>query len=125
MVPKDLMFTKEHEWVRIEDGIATSGITEYAQGELGDVVFVELPPIGDDVAQFESIGTIEAVKSVSDSFAPLSGEIVEINELLEETPEIVNKDPYGKGWLTKIKISDKKELENLLTPEKYQELIGE
>lgn len=125
MVPKDLLFTTDHEWIRVDGDIVTIGITHYAQGELGDVVFVELSEVGEDVAQSESIGTIEAVKAVSDMFAPISGEVLEINKELENTPEIINKDPYGDGWMAKLKISDKSELENLLTPEKYKELIGE
>ncbi|HHS50451.1 MAG TPA: glycine cleavage system protein GcvH [candidate division Zixibacteria bacterium] len=125
MVPKDLIFTKEHEWVQIEGDIATVGITHYAQGELGDIVFIELPETGEDVAQGESIGTIEAVKAVTDLFAPLSGEIVEINDALDGTPEIINQDPYGDGWMVRIKIADKSETENLLTAEQYKELIGE
>ncbi len=125
MVPKDLLFTNEHEWVRLEGDIATIGITKYAAGELGDVVFVELSGVGEAVAQGEGMGTIEAVKAVSDMFAPISGEVVEVNEALEGSPELINKDPYGDGWMAKIKISDKGELGNLLSPEKYKELIGE
>lgn len=125
MVPKDLLFTNEHEWVRLEGDIATIGITKYAVGELGDVVFVELSGTGEAIKQGEGIGTIEAVKAVSDMFAPVSGEVVEVNEALEGSPEVINKDPYGEGWMAKIKISDKGELGNLLSPEKYKELIGE
>lgn len=123
-IPKDLLYTEEHEWVAMEDGIATIGITEYAQGELGDVVFVELPAAGTVVKQMESFGTIEAVKAVSDLFAPLSGEVTEVNELLGDQPELVNKDPYGDGWMIKIKISDASELESLLKPDVYKNKIS-
>jgi len=123
-IPKDLLYTEEHEWVAMEDGIATIGITEYAQGELGDVVFVELPAAGTVVKQMESFGTIEAVKAVSDLFAPLSGEVTEVNELLGDQPELVNKDPYGDGWMIKIKISDKTELDSLLKSDIYKNKIS-
>lgn len=125
MVPKDLLFTNDHEWVKLDGDIATIGITQYAAGELGDVVFVELSGVGEAVEQGESMGTIEAVKAVSDMFAPMSGEVVEVNEALEGSPEIINKDPFGEGWMAKIKISDKGETAKLLSPEKYKELIGE
>ena len=124
MVPQDLKFTKEHEWVRVEGDTATMGVTEFAQGELGDVVYVELPSVGDSVVQSESMGTIEAVKAVSDFYAPLSGEILEVNDTLEATPEIVNKEPYASGWFVKIKISDIAQLDALLSPAEYDELIG-
>ncbi len=124
MVPENLKFTKEHEWVGVDGEIATMGISDYAQGELGDVVFVEMPVVGDIVAQFDSIGTIEAVKSVSDFFAPVSGEIVEVNTALEETPEIVNKEPYGGGWFVKIKLSEPSGLDNLISPEEYNKIIA-
>ncbi len=123
-VPKDLLYTEEHEWVAMEDGIATIGITDYAQGELGDVVFVELPAAGTVVKQMESFGTIEAVKAVSDLFAPLSGEVTEVNELLGDQPELVNKDPYGDGWMIKIKISEASELDSLLKSDVYKNKIS-
>lgn len=122
-IPEDIQYTEEHEWILVEDDIAIVGITDYAQGELGDVVFVELPQVGDLVQQLEPFGTIEAVKTVADLFAPLSGEVVEVNTLLEDSPHLVNEDPYGEGWIIKIKISDQVELENLLTAEDYANLV--
>jgi glycine cleavage system H protein len=123
-IPKDLLYTEEHEWVANDDGVATIGITDYAQGELGDVVFVELPAVGTTVKQMESFGTIEAVKAVSDLFAPVSGEVTEINEMLGDQPELVNKDPYGDGWMIKIKLSDPGELESLLKSDAYKNKIS-
>jgi glycine cleavage system H protein len=122
--PENLKYTKDHEWIRVEGETGIVGITDYAQGELGDVVFVELPQIGKKVKQSESFGTIEAVKAVSDLYAPASGEVIEINPELEKSPELVNKDPYGKGWLIKIKIGNKNDLNNLLDVKAYRELIG-
>lgn len=122
-IPEELKYTKDHEWARIEGDIATVGITDYAQSELGDIVYVELPEIGKKTKQSESFGTIEAVKAVSDLFAPLSGEIVEVNSTLANQPEVINKDPYGEGWLVKIKFSNKNEINNLLDKSKYEELI--
>ena len=122
-VPKNLKYTEEHEWVLVEDDIATIGITEYAQGELGDIVFIEFPQTGDTAKQFDPCANIEAVKAVSDLYAPVSGEIVEINEDLESDPQQVNKDPYGEGWILKIKMSDQSELDNLLSPEDYKQHI--
>ena len=122
-LPDDLKYTKEHEWVRVDDNTATIGITDFAQEELGDIVFVELEEIGDTFDQEEVFGTVEAVKTVSELFAPVSGEIVEINEELEDDPELVNNDPYGKGWMVKLKISDASELEQLLSAEDYEEII--
>ncbi len=121
---KDLLYTEEHEWVSVEEDVATIGITDYAQGELGDVVFVELPAVGAEVKQMESFGTIEAVKAVSDLFAPVSGQVVEINEALTDQPELVNKDPYVDGWMIKIKLSDLSELESLLKADAYKSLIS-
>ncbi|GAB4331902.1 MAG: glycine cleavage system protein GcvH [Calditrichia bacterium] len=122
-IPDELKYTKEHEWVRVDGDIATVGITDFAQSELGDIVFVELPEVGDETTINESFGTIEAVKAVSDMFAPLSGEVVEVNEALADAPETINKDPYGEGWIIKIKMSDKSELEQLLDKAQYEELI--
>ncbi len=122
--PDELKYTKDHEWVRIEGDIATVGITDYAQGELGDVVFVELPSKGKQVKQGASFGTVEAVKAVSDLYSPLSGEVTDVNPALEKTPELVNKDPYNGGWMMKMKISSKNEFNNLLDVKKYRELIG-
>lgn len=123
MVPQDLKFTKEHEWVRVEGDLATVGITEYAQSELGDVVFVELPQVGDVVTQFESMGTIEAVKAVNDVYAPISGEVIEVNDALEDSPELVNQEPYEGGWFIKVKMSDSSDLDELLSASDYADLI--
>lgn len=122
--PKDLLYTAEHEWIAIDEGIATIGITDYAQGELGDIVFIEMPTVGSTVKQMEPFGTIEAVKAVSDLFAPVSGEVVEVNEFLSDKPETVNKDPYGDGWIIRVKISDPSELEDLMNAEAYKEKIS-
>jgi len=122
--PKNLKYTKDHEWIRVEDGTGVVGITDYAQGELGDVVFVELPAVGTELEQGKQFGTIEAVKTVSDIFAPVSGEIVEINPALKDSPELVNKEPYAGGWMLKIKIKNKLELDSLLDSAKYQEMVG-
>ncbi len=122
-IPKNLKYTKDHEWIRVEGDHAFVGITDYAQGELGDVVFIEIETEGEDLDKEEVFGTIEAVKTVSDMFMPVSGEVVEVNEKLEDTPEVVNKDPYGDGWLIKVAIKDSAEIDELLTPEQYQELL--
>jgi glycine cleavage system H protein len=123
-VPAELKYTKDHEWVKVEGDIAVVGITDYAQGELGDVVYVELPETGSTFEKEESFGTIEAVKAVADIFCPLSGEFVEINEAIQDAPETVNKDPYGGGWMVKIKISDSAQLDELMDAEAYKALIG-
>jgi glycine cleavage system H protein len=122
--PKDLKYTKDHEWIRVDGGTGVVGITEYAQGELGDVVFVELPAVGAKLQQGKQFGTIEAVKTVSDLFAPVSGEVVEINETLKDSPEVVNKYPYSGGWMVKVKISNVAELDGLLDAAKYEETVG-
>lgn len=122
--PENLKYTKDHEWVLVEGKTGLVGVTEYAQGELGDVVFVELPNIGRQVKQGESFGTIEAVKAVSDLYAPVSGEVVGVNADLEKSPELVNKDPYGKGWMIKISLKDPNELKNLHDVKAYMDLIG-
>ena len=122
--PENLKYTKDHEWVLVEGNTGMVGVTEYAQGELGDVVFVELPKIGRQVKQGESFGTIEAVKAVSDLYAPVSGEVVGINGDLEKSPELVNKEPYGKGWMIKISIKDPSELKALHDAKAYRELVG-
>ena len=122
-IPEELKYTKDHEWARIDDDVATIGITDYAQSELGDIVYLELPEVGLQTKQMESFGTIEAVKAVSDMYTPLSGEVVEVNTALTDQPEIINKDPYGDGWIIKIKLSDKSELDGLLDKAKYEELI--
>lgn len=123
-VPDNLYYTKEHEWTSVDGDIATIGITDYAQGELGDIVFVEMPEVGDATKQFGSCANIEAVKAVSDLYASVSGEVTEVNDELEADPQIINKDPYGKGWILKIKISEQGELDNLLSSDDYKELIG-
>lgn len=123
-VPENIKYTEEHEWVSVEDDVATVGITEYAQGELGDIVFVELPEVGFEAKRPDPFGTIEAVKAVSDLFAPVSGEVVEVNEKLNDEPEIINTDPYGDGWMIKIKLTDKSELESLLSAEDYHGKIS-
>lgn len=124
-IPADLKYTREHEWIKDNgDGTVTVGITDFAQGELGDIVFVELEPEGTDFSQDDTFGTVEAVKTVSDLYAPVNGEIVEINEALEDEPELVNDDPYGEGWMVKIKLSEVSQLEDLLSPEEYEEVIA-
>ncbi len=123
-IPEDLRYSKEHEWVSLEGDVATVGITDYAQGELGDIVFVEVDTIGDTVATEEVFGTIEAVKTVSDMFSPLAGEVLEFNERLEDDPELVNTDPYNEGWIVKFKVSDASEVEGLLSAAEYAALIG-
>lgn len=124
-IPEELLYTKEHEWTRIDDKVATIGITDYAQGELGDIVYVELPEVGTQVNQGDSFGTIEAVKAVSDLYAPLTGEVVEVNESLSDEPEKINQDPYSEGWMIKIKLSDESEKEELLDSAQYEDLIQE
>lgn len=123
-VEKNLLYTEEHEWVFVEDDIATIGISDYAQGELGDIVFIELPAADDEVTYMEPFGTIEAVKAVSDLFAPLTGTVVEVNSALEGEPELINKDPFGEGWMIKIKMSDKSELDSLLSADDYKNKIS-
>ncbi|MCI0329713.1 MAG: glycine cleavage system protein GcvH [candidate division Zixibacteria bacterium] len=122
-IKPDLKYTKEHEWIKLDGDTATVGITDFAQGELGDIVFVELPKAGTAVAQMKPFGTIEAVKAVSELFSPISGEIVAANSALESDATVINKDPYGEGWLIKIKVKNPKELDSLLTAEKYKEMV--
>ena len=122
-IPANLLYTKNHEWTLIEKNIATVGITDYAQGELGDIIFFELPEVGADVVSDNPFGTIEAVKTVGDLFAPVSGTVVEINESLNTHPENVNDDPYGEGWIIKIELSDPSEKNNLLSADAYDEFI--
>lgn len=125
MTPDDLKYTKEHEWVRVDGTLATIGITDYAQHELGDIVFVTLPAAGSDARQMAVFGTVEAVKTVSDLFAPVSGKVKEVNAALANNPELVNKDPFGDGWMIRIEMTHASELDALLTPKAYRELIGE
>jgi glycine cleavage system H protein len=122
-IPVELKYTKDHEWVRAEADVAIVGITEFAQGELGDIVFVEIETEGESLEKDEVFGTIEAVKTVSDMFMPVSGKITEVNSKLEDTPDIVNKDPYGEGWMIKIKMTDPGQFDDLLTAEQYKSLI--
>jgi len=124
-IPKDLKYTKEHEWISVNGNIGTVGITDYAQGELGDVVFVDIDPNLQEVIRNANFGTIEAVKTVSELYAPCSGKVIEINKKLTDSPESVNSDPYGEGWMIKIEISDKNELNDLLDEAAYNQLIGE
>ena len=123
-IPSELKYTKDHEWIKIEGDTATVGITDFAQGELGDIVYVEVETVDETLDVEEIFGTVEAVKTVSDLFLPLSGEITEFNENLEDEPEKVNTDPYGDGWMIKIKFSDASEIENLLSADDYKALIG-
>lgn len=122
--PVELKYTKDHEWVRVEGDIATVGITDFAQGELGDIVYVDIDSVGDTIEAEQMFGTVEAVKTVSDLFMPLTGEVIEFNDLLEKQPETVNSDPYGEGWMVKIKLSDPASVDSLLSAEEYQNLVG-
>ena len=122
--PKELKYSKDHEWLRVEGGNAYIGITEFAQGELGDIVFVDVDTEGEDLEKEEVFGSIEAVKTVSDLFMPINGEVLSFNEKLEDEPELINSDPYGDGWVIKISIADVSELDELLDAAAYQELVG-
>ena len=122
--PADLKYTKEHEWLKLEGDVATIGITEFACSELGDIVFIEIETEGESLEQGDTFGTVEAVKTVSDLFMPVSGEVVEVNPGLEDSPEMVNKSPYGDGWLIKIKLEDKAQLEELMSAADYQDMVG-
>jgi glycine cleavage system H protein len=122
-IPDNLKYTQDHEWVLVDGDTATVGITDFAQGELGDIVFVEIETEGESLEKGEIFGTVEAVKTVSDLFMPVSGEVIEINEALADNPEVVNKDPYGDGWMIKVKISDEAELDELLSAGDYQKMI--
>jgi glycine cleavage system H protein len=124
MVPDDRKYTQEHEWILIEDGVGMIGVTDFAAGELGDVVFVELPEPGSEFSQGDTVGTIESVKAVADLFLPVSGEIVEVNEAVVDTPELVNSDPMDEGWLFKVKLSDTSEIDQLMDAAAYGELLG-
>ena len=124
-IPEELKYTKDHEWISIDGEIATVGITDFAQRELGDIVYVEVETVGETLDADEVFGTVEAVKTVSDLFLPVSGEIIEFNEDLEDTPENVNAEPYSKGWMIKIKVSNSDDLKQLLDSNQYRELIGE
>ena len=123
-IPSDLRYSKEHEWVRVEGDTATIGISDFAQGELGDIVFVEVETVGETIDKDEVFGSIEAVKTVSDLFMPVGGEVVEFNESIESEPEKVNSDPYGEGWIVKVKMSDSAQLDELMDAAAYQEMVG-
>ena len=124
-VPPELRYSKEHEWVRVEGDVATTGITDHAQEQLGDLVYLDLPKVGTAVRQFEKLGEIESVKAVSDIFSPVGGKVTELNEEAVKAPELVNHDPYGRGWLVKLALSDASEVDKLLTAEQYEELIAQ
>ena len=124
-IPEELKYTKDHEWIRIEGSEAVIGITDFAQGELGDIVFLEIETVGDEIGHGEVFGTVEAVKTVSDLFMPVSGKVLEVNPELEASPELVNSDPYGEGWLIRISINDTDELGNTLSAADYRNLIGQ
>ena len=122
-IPEELKYTEEHEWVRIEDNIAVVGITDFAQGELGDIVYLEIDTLDSQIDSNQVFGTVEAVKTVSDLFMPIAGRVIEVNPSLEDTPELVNDDPYGEGWIIKIDISEQTQIDNLLSPSDYKNLI--
>ena len=121
--PDNLKYTQDHEWILVDGDVATVGITDFAQGELGDIVFVEIETEGESLEIGEIFGTVEAVKTVSDLFMPVSGEVIEVNEALADNPEVVNKDPYGNGWMIKVKIANEAELSELLTPDEYRKMV--
>ena len=123
--PEDLRYSKEHEWVLVEDKVATVGVTDYAQEQLGDIVFVEMPAIGDKVSKEDAFGVVESVKAVSDIYAPVSGKVLEVNDDLPDNPEMVNEDPYGDGWMIKIEMNDAEELQDLMTAAEYEEYVAE
>ncbi len=123
-IPENLKYTKEHEWVKLEGKTGTVGITDYAQGELGDIIYIDVTTVGQEVKQGDSFGTIEAVKTVSDMYAPVSGKIIEFNSAVNDNPAIVNQDPYGDGWLVKIELSNEDEMNGLLSAGDYKSLIG-
>ena len=124
-VPSEFKYSKEHEWVKVEGNTATIGITEYAQGELGDIVFVELPDVDDEINEGDTFGSVESVKTVSELYAPVSGKVVETNDELEDSPEFVNESPYEKAWMVKVELSDESQLDDLLSADQYKEMIGE
>lgn len=123
-IPANLKYSSDHEWCSVEGDVATIGITDFAQSQLGDIVFVDVPTLGEVIAAGELFGTIEAVKTVSDAFSPISGEVIEFNDEVDADPSIVNKDAYGAGWLVKVKMSDSSQLDSLLSSEQYAELVG-
>ena len=124
-VPSELKYSKEHEWVKVDGNVVTIGITEYAQGRLGDIVFVELPDVDDEINEGDTFGSVESVKTVSELYAPVSGKIIETNEELEDSPEFVNESPFEKAWMVKVELDDESQLDELLSAEQYAEMIGE
>lgn len=124
-IPSELKYTKEHEWIKMEGNTATVGITDFAQGELGDIVFVELPKVGETVQYMKPFGTIEAVKAVSDLFSPVSGKVIAVNQMLDNDPMVINRDPYNSGWIIKIQVSDNLQIEQLLDSTSYKNILGE
>ena len=124
-IPSELKYTKEHEWIKVEGNTATVGITDFAQGELGDIVFVELPKVGEGVQYMKPFGTIEAVKAVSDLFSPVSGKVIAVNQALDNDPMVINRDPYNGGWIIKIQVSDNSQIEHLLDSSSYKNILGE
>lgn len=124
-IPANLKYTKDHEWIKVEGNIGTIGITDFAQSELGDIVYIDINPDLSEIVSGESFGTIEAVKTVSDMYAPVDGKVIELNKSLNENPQVVNSDPYGGGWIVKIELSNAAQLDNLLTPEAYQAQLGQ
>ncbi len=124
MYPQELLYTKEHEWVRVDENIGTIGITDHAQKELGDIVFVELPKIGEHLAAGESFGSVESVKAVSDLFAPVTGEVIAVNRTLNDSPEKVNADPHGEAWMVKVRLEDHREIDSLMTSDQYEAFVG-
>ena len=124
-VPSELKYSKEHEWVKVDGNVVTIGITEYAQGELGDIVFVELPDVDDEINEGDTFGSVESVKTVSELYAHVSGKIIETNEELEDSPEFVNESPFEKAWMVKVELDDESQLDELLSAEQYAEMIGE
>ncbi len=123
-IPQELRYTKDHEWILLDDGVVIVGVTDFAQSELGDIVYVELPSVGAELAQTETLGNVESVKSVSDLFSPVSGVVADINIRLSDSPELVNSDPYGEGWMVRIEPKDVSELDGLLSPTEYSDYIG-
>ncbi len=125
LIPEGLKYTKEHEWIQVDGEVGIVGITDYAQNELSDIVFVELPEVGQKVAKGERVATLEAVKTVADVYSPVTGEVIEVNERLADEPDLINRDPYGDGWIVKIKIENPDELNDLLSAEEYEKLVEE